>query len=257
MKYPERLSPERLFFLTKEERAIYESEWAEHLNKQDNDITINDTEYVNEQVDSIYQDLFNDIISETHYNEFKKLLDEEIKYFNETSQLTDNQVFEGAEGVDHMKWLQGVNVKGFGKLFLAGLGLLGTGIALLATNVRDRLAMIKLKKFMNRMVEVIDQGIKKKRSFLSKMFNWKWRGEHNVACFRFIQETADRNMALGVMQAAKKLGYFAPGQMQNIASGANPQEGGGLSDFNNNVLSKLNFLVPETPDVSIPSRDNS
>jgi hypothetical protein len=45
--------------------------------------------------------------------------------------------------------------------------------------------------------------------------------------------------------------------MQNIASGANPQEGGGLSDFNNNVLSKLNFLVPETPDVSIPSRDNS
>ena len=89
------------------------------------------------------------------------------------------------------------------------------------------------------------------------MFNWKWRGEHNVACFRFIQETADRNMALGVMQAAKKLGYFAPGQMQNIASGANPQDGGGLSDFNNNVLSKLNFLVPETPDVSIPSRDNS
>ena len=105
MKYPERLSPERLFFLTKEERAIYESEWAEHLNKQDNDITVDDTEYVNEQVDSIYQDLFNDIISETHYNEFKKLLDEEIKYFNETSQLDDNQIFEGAEGKDHMAWL--------------------------------------------------------------------------------------------------------------------------------------------------------
>jgi hypothetical protein len=156
-----------------------------------------------------------------------------------------------------MKWLQGVNVKGFGKLFLAGLGLLGTGIALLATNIRDRLAMIKLKAFMNKMIEIVDNGILKRRSFLSKMFNWKYRGEHNVACFRFIQETADRNMALGVMQAAKKLGYFAPGQMQNIASGANPQEGGGLSDFNNNVLSKLNFLVPETPDVSIPSRDNS
>ena len=44
MKYPERLSPERLFFLTKEERAIYESEWAEHLNKQDNDITIMEEE---------------------------------------------------------------------------------------------------------------------------------------------------------------------------------------------------------------------
>jgi len=260
MKYPERLSPERLFFLSKEERAIYESEWANFSTEMNNAVTENDSndKYVNEQVDSIYQDLFNDIISETHYNEFKKLLDEEIKHFNETSQLADSQVFEGAEGKDHMAWLQGVNVKGFGKLFLAGLGLLGTGIALLATNIRDRLAMIKLKKFMNKMVEIIDNGTgAKKRSFLSKMFNWKWRGEHNVACFRFIQETADRNMALGVMQAAKKLGYFAPGQMQNIASGANPQDGGGLSDFNNNVLSKLNFLVPETPDVSIPSRDNS
>ena len=255
MKYPERLSPERLFFLNKEERAIYESEWAGRSVETCNVVMKSDTndEYVHEHVDSIYKDLFDDIINETQYNEFKKLLDEEIKYFNEITQLSVN---EGAEGLDHMAWLRGINVKGFGKLFLAGLGLLGTGIALLATNIRDKIAMIKLKSFMNKMTEIVDQGIKKKRSFLSKMFNWKWRGEHNVACFRFIQEAADRNMALSVMQAAKKLGYFAPGQMQNIASGSNPQDGGGLSDFNNNVLSKLNFLVPETPDVNIPSRDN-
>lgn len=221
MKYPERLSPERLFFLNKEERAIYESEWAGRSAETCNVVmeSDNNDEYVHEQVDSIYKDLFDDIINETQYNEFKKLLDEEIKYFNEMTQLSVN---EGAEGVDHMKWLSGINVKGFGKLFLAGLGLLGTGIALLATNIRDKIAMIKLKSFMNKMTEIVDQGIKKKRSFLSKMFNWKWRGEHNVACFRFIQEAADRNMALGVMQAAKKLGYFAPGQMQNIASGSNP-----------------------------------
>lgn len=212
MKYPERLSPERLFFLNKEERAIYESEWAGRSVETCTIVTESDNndEYVHEQVDSIYKDLFDDIINETQYNEFKKLLDEEIKYFNEITQLSVN---EGAEGLDHMAWLRGINVKGFGKLFLAGLGLLGTGIALLATNIRDKIAMIKLKSFMNKMTEIVDQGIKKKRSFLSKMFNWKWRGEHNVACFRFIQEAADRNMALGVMQAAKKLGYFAPGQM--------------------------------------------
>ena len=107
MKYPERLSPERLFFLTKEERAIYESEWANFSTELSNDVTESDSndEYVNEQVDSIYQDLFNDIISETNYNEFKKLLDEEIIYFNEISQLADNQLFEGQPGVDHMKWL--------------------------------------------------------------------------------------------------------------------------------------------------------
>ena len=93
MKYPERLSPERLFFLSKEERAIYESEWANFSTELSNDVTESDSndEYVNEQVDSIYQDLFNDIISETQYNEFKTLLDEEIKNFNETQQTIDNQ----------------------------------------------------------------------------------------------------------------------------------------------------------------------
>ena len=129
MKYPERLSPERLFFLNKEERAIYESEWAGRSVETCTIVTESDNndEYVHEQVDSIYKDLFDDIINETQYNEFKKLLDEEIKYFNEITQLSVN---EGAEGLDHMAWLRGITVKGVGKLFLAGLGLLGTGIAL-------------------------------------------------------------------------------------------------------------------------------
>ena len=107
MKYPERLSPERLFFLNKEERAIYESEWAGRPAETCDVVTESDNsdEYVHEQVDNIYKDLFDDIINETQYNEFKKLLDEEIKYFNETLQLTDKQLVEGAEGVDHYKWL--------------------------------------------------------------------------------------------------------------------------------------------------------
>jgi len=93
MKYPERLSPERLFFLSKEEREIYESEWANFSTEVNDVVTESDSndEYVNEQVDSIYQDLFNDIISETQYNEFKTLLDEEIKKFNETQQTINNQ----------------------------------------------------------------------------------------------------------------------------------------------------------------------
>lgn len=101
---------------------------------------------------------------------------------------------------------------------------------------------------MNRLVEIIDQGINKRRSWLSKMFNWKNRGEHNMACFRFIQETRDRDMALSVMQAAKRLGYFAPGQMTQIASGSNPQPGSGLAAFDDNVLSKINILIPEDDD---------
>jgi hypothetical protein len=52
MKYPERLSPERLFFLSKEERAIYESEWANFSTELSNDVTESDSndEYVNVHV---------------------------------------------------------------------------------------------------------------------------------------------------------------------------------------------------------------
>ena len=50
MKYPERLSPERLFFLSKEERAIYESEWANCSIETNNAITESGSndEYINE-----------------------------------------------------------------------------------------------------------------------------------------------------------------------------------------------------------------
>lgn len=58
------------------------------------------------------------------------------------------------------------------------------------------------------------------------------------------------------MQAAKKLGYFAPGQMAQISSGEMPQEDGGLSEFNTKVLSKLNALVPEDDSIKIQTANN-
>ena len=87
-----------------------------------------------------------------------------------------------------MRWLSSVNLNWLGKLAVAGLGLLGTAIAYMASDIKHKLAMIKLKKYFNRLVEIIDNSGKgtKKRSFFSKMFNWKERGEHNIACFRTI-----------------------------------------------------------------------
>ena len=262
MKYPERLSPERLFFLSKEERKIYESEWGNKPaqnqvpeSKQTAEPMM-DSE-LSESIDDIYKSIFKDVMNESGYEDFRRLLDEELKANKELygdSEAVNEAI--GAEGVDHYKWLQGTNISGIGKLFVVGLGMLGSAIALLATAIRDKLAMIKLKAYFNKMVEIIDQGRHKKRSWLSKMFNWKYRGEHNTACLRFIQEAEDRNMALSVMEAAKKLGYFAPGQMANIASGSIPQDGGGLGAFNQNVIMKLNFLIPEGPDIKIPRIDN-
>ena len=254
MKFPERLSRERLFLLSKEDRAIYEAEWKDKpilpesaiydfstIFEQSEIDSVKENSYVMEQIDYLYQDLFKDIIKEDEFVNVAKEIEKELnENFNKSSQLLE---YQGGEGWDQTKWIP--NVSGIGKWFVAGLGLLGTGIALLASDIKNKIAMIKLKAYMNRLVEIIDQGINKRRSWLSKMFNWKNRGEHNTACFRFIQETADRNMALSVMQAAKRLGYFAPGQMAQIASGSNPQPGSGLGAFDDNVLSKINILIPE------------
>ena len=51
-------------------------------------------------------------------------------------------------------------------------------------------------------------------------------------------------MTNAVMNAAHKLGFFVSGQMMNVSSGDAPQSGSGLDDFKNNVLSKLNVIVP-------------
>ena len=257
MKFPERLSRERLFLLSKEDRAIYEAEWKDKpvlpesatydfstIFEQTEIDSVKENSYVMEQIDYLYQDLFMDIINEDEFGNVAKEIEKEL--LNEQLKSSQLLEYQGAEGWDHTKFLP--NLSGLGKWFVAGLGLLGTGIALLASDIKNKIAMIKLKAFMNRLVEIIDQGINKRRSWLSKMFNWKNRGEHNTACFRFIQETADRNMALSVMQAAKRLGYFAPGQMTQIASGSNPQPGSGLAAFDDNVLSKINILIPEDDD---------
>ena len=110
--------------------------------------------------------------------------------------------------------------------------------------------MWKLKRYMNRLVEIIDQGILKKRSFFSFLMPKKksqFMGERNMACLRTIQEMADRNMTTSVMDAAHKLGFFGQGDMMSIESGGTPQAGGGLDAFQKNVLSKFNIVLDEKP----------
>jgi hypothetical protein len=74
-------------------------------------------------------------------------------YFNETSQLAIN---EGAEGDDTMAWTRDLKLGWLGKLAMACLAGLATGIAALLTAGKDTLAMWKLKRYMNRLVEIID-----------------------------------------------------------------------------------------------------
>lgn len=193
-------------------------------------------------MNSLYEDLFSDVMSYDDFNEIKTKILENSDLENDNLSYNLN---EGAEGADAGAWIKGLPL-GIGSLLLTGLTAIGTLGALAGTAIKDKYRMAKLKNLMNRCVETVDNGNLKKKpwySFLLPGRKKNYVGEYNSACFRSIQERADRNMCIGVCQAAYKLGYFAQGNMMNISNSENPQPGSGLDAFNQNVLSKLNVIV--------------
>lgn len=120
----------------------------------------------------------------------------------------------------------------------AGLltGLLGI-IAWLFMKGKDRLAMMKLKQYMNKLVELTDSGVNKKLPWYSFLLpgrkNKQNTGDYNKACFRTIQETAERNMACLYTQCIHRLGFLSPSltNFNNITSGDEPADDSGLGQF--------------------------
>ena len=120
----------------------------------------------------------------------------------------------------------------------AGLltGLLGI-IAWLFMKGKDRLAMMKLKQYMNKLVELTDSGVNKKRPWYSFLLpgrkNKQNTGDYNKACFRTIQETAERNMACLYTQCIHRLGFLSPSltNFNSITSGDEPTDDSGLGQF--------------------------
>ena len=270
MKFPKKLSKERLSVLSAEDRKIYEQEHGK--KKLENPIlAVNESSdedgllfsnideeyekilenaYVDDGLKSIYSQCISDVLDEDEFMQAAYMFEQEIDAAIAEQKATSKALYE-AEGLDSGAWVRGLNLTWLGKLAAIGLTGLATGLAALITAGRDKLAIARLKRYMNRLVELIDQGRLKRQSFFSSLLptKWKrWRGEQNIACFRSIQEMADRNMTLGTLSAAHKLGFFAPGGMQSLASGASPQPGSGLDAFKENVLSQLNVIVPEAKD---------
>lgn len=120
----------------------------------------------------------------------------------------------------------------------AGLlaGLLGI-IAWLFMKGKDRLAMMKLKQYMNKLVELTDSGVNKNRPWYSFLLpgrkNKQNTGDYNKACFRTIQETAERNMACLYTQCIHRLGFLSPSltNFNSITSGDEPSDDSGLGQF--------------------------
>lgn len=263
MKFPHKLSKERLAVLSPEDRKIYESEHnpkkQELFEDEDmifsnpdsfeNDFMFDSKSFIkniiSEELDKMYSDsLENDI----DYDSYIEMKDSTMNYLenfeDDDTELLNEAV--GGEGLDAYAWVKSLSFGKLGTLAMSGLALLGTAIATLLVTGKDKIAIEKLKYYMNRLVEIVDQGIHKKKPWYAFLFRKGARqnmGERNMACFRTVQETADRNMTNSIMSAAHKLGYFGTGHMMNISNSDAPQDGGGLQAFNANVLSKLTAVI--------------
>lgn len=142
----------------------------------------------------------------------------------------------------------------------AGLltGLLGI-IAWLFMKGKDRLAMMKLKQYMNKLVELTDSGVNKKRPWYSFLLlgrkNKQNTGDYNKACFRTIQETAERNMACLYTQCIHRLGFLSPSltNFNSITSGGMPPEDSGLGNF----INLASIMSVDVENIKLPEDDIS
>lgn len=263
MKFPKKLSKERLSLLSPEDRKIYEYEHSglcpemkklyESEESDDEELTFEevrdfelDNEYTEEEKREIKR-IFDEMLFESQFDElYDKELIEEVgleEYNNIKKQIFEYimndpelNALNEAEGHAADWWM---DCSWIVKLS-AGLltGLLGI-IAWLIMKGKDRLAMAKLKQYMNKLVELTDQGINKKRPWYSFLLpgrkNKQNTGDYNKACFRTIQETAERNMAGLYAQTIHNLGFLPPSitNFRGIHSGYSVSEDSGLGMFNN------------------------
>ena len=244
MKFPYELSKERISLLSPEDKQIYEFEHSglcsdmlglvENVGVIEEDAQIRkimDQYLFESEFDSLFDKDIIEAVGEDEYMNIKKNLYE----FIENDPEMKGELFEApGHAAD---WWMDFKVGWIGKL-AAGLltGLLGL-VAWLIMKGKDRLAMVKLKQYMNKLVELIDMGVNKKRPWYSfLMLSKKKRqntGDYNKACFRTIQETAERNMACLYTQCIHNLGFLNPGitDFRGITSGMPPQDGSGLFDY--------------------------
>lgn len=261
MKFPKKLSKERLSLLSKEDLDIYKYEHSglcprpiyenndEEIQEDDftpydiKDEAIKSEEYnqgEKEELQSILDELLleseldglfdKELIEELgidEYNNIKKGIFEYIQNDPDLKSLNEAEGHSGDWFID-CSWIVKLS---------AGLltGLLGI-VAWLIMKGKDRLAMMKLKQYMNKLVELTDQGVQKRKPWYSFLFSGKKKkntGEYNRACFRTIQETAERNMACLYSRCIHDLGFISPNttSFDQLANYSKPQPGSGLDKF--------------------------
>ena len=109
---------------------------------------------------------------------------------------------------------------------------------------KTKAAVQSLENYMNKLVELTDDGVHKKKSIIGALFSKLGvnRRDQERACFRDIQEKYSKEIACNVMTLVKGLGFVGPkcdAAIQDIEN--KNYNNGGLSYFYN-IAEQVNRL---------------
>ena len=285
MKFPYELSEQRLSLLSEDDRILYEYEHSPFYSYEDKVRSINeynqarygryqnyynqlneDEEFkdlsedekaemskqlTNVEATQIYEELIEPlvypILMETMTSdEYNTLKEATLKQMYEMP-ITTEVINEGtAPGKDQTYWIPNMGWLGA----IAG-GILGTGLAGmigLFMAGKDKAAAKALEKYMRKLVETVDMGLYKKKTF------WNWlggklgskskgtSGDQSRACFRNIQELVERKMCTDILVAGKACGFFGNDPIRD-AINHNVESGGLYLLFKEKIADKINTLI--------------
>lgn len=278
-KFPYELSEDRLSLLSDNDRAIYEYEhsiffddsfiedtftqFQQQLNEYNTYYTNtinNDNDYKDEtnedkkkiveeliksDIQLLYKEaefitlpLLEQVLTEDEYNQLKEYT---LKNMQNIIHHTLNEGTAPGKSMDY--WLPD---GWFGWIGRLGFGLLSTGltgIVALFMAGRDKMAAAQLQKYMNKIVELIDMGLYKKKSIFSWFSNklGKWSGDQSRACFRNVQEIVERQLCTNTIIAGKAIGLLGNDAISDVKTGN--IYSGGLAMFNDKIASKIDEFI--------------
>ena len=278
MKFPYTLSKSRQLLLSKEDQLLYEYEHSpfypyeekvlyvnayrqrkEHymtlINEDEEfaplpesekiqlarDLVKYEADTVLDEMDEIMYPLISDTVSLDEYKNLK----EDIRVMISNTVDTES-VFAlnegGTPGHDITYWMPNMKFGWLGKMATGILTLGAAGLVGLFMAGKDKMAAKKLEKYMNKLVETVDTGVNKKKSFWSFFGGGKNKGDQSMPCFRYAQETAERTIAKDVLLMGKASGLLGGNGMNDAIAGKTT---GGLNQFVTKVVKPLNAFLLE------------
>lgn len=278
-KFPYELSEDRLSLLNDNDRAIYEYEHSIFFDET----FINDTyntfqqqlneynTYYNNTIDN--DDDYKNITSEEKQELVEQLIKSDIQLLYKEAEIITLPLLEQVLTKDEYNQLKEQTLSNmnsfihhilnegtapgkpmdywlpdgwFGWIGRLGFGLLSTGltgIVALFMAGRDKMAATQLQKYMNKIVELIDMGLYKKKSIFSWFSNklGKWSGDQSRACFRNVQEIVERQICTNTIIAGKAIGLLGNDAISDVKTGN--IYSGGLAMFNDKIASKIDEFI--------------